>query len=80
VVKVLLERGANVNLSSADAFPALYSAARGGHREIVRLLLDRGADVNARARGWSARQAAEKQGHVEIVKLLREHGATEFGE
>jgi ankyrin repeat protein len=57
----------------------LRNAAVGGHIEIVKLLLDRGADPNLPEEGIAPRghalHSAVCRGHVEIVKLLLHHGA-----
>lgn len=46
------------------------------HREIVRLLIERGSDVNARDReGASALQLAERKGQAEVARMLRAAGA-----
>jgi ankyrin repeat protein len=43
---------------------------------VVRLLVDRGAAVDAQAPdGWTALLWASSSGHLEIVKYLVEHGA-----
>ena len=56
----------------------LSGAASKGHTKIVRLLLDHGADPNAKEAicqgGFSLRDAAGK-GFIEIVQLLLDHGA-----
>ncbi|KAK6080312.1 hypothetical protein SCUP234_05253 [Seiridium cupressi] len=55
---------------------ALQAAASGGHKEIVELLLEKGADVNIQGGGYgTALQAAASGGHKEIVELLLEKGA-----
>jgi hypothetical protein len=55
---------------------ALIGAALLGHEEIVKLLLDKGASVNARSdAGLSALMVASAYGHKEIVKLLLDKGA-----
>lgn len=56
---------------------ALLLAASGGHDRIVALLVDRGADVDARARasGRSALHLAALKGHLETTRLLLELGA-----
>ncbi len=57
----------------------LKNAAGKGHLEIVRLLLERGADPNLPEEGIAphghALYAAVANGHYEIAKLLLEHGA-----
>ncbi|KAK6522464.1 hypothetical protein TWF281_003025 [Arthrobotrys megalospora] len=73
-VKMLLEEfGANANATGAEYGNALTAAAFDGTLEIVRMLLDHGADVNS-PNGWALQTAAE-QGHLEVVTLLVERGA-----
>jgi ankyrin repeat protein len=50
-------------------------ASRYGHAEIVKLLLENGADVHAE--NDSALRWASERGHTEIVKLLQDHIAKE---
>ncbi|KAJ5936936.1 hypothetical protein N7466_003386 [Penicillium verhagenii] len=50
---------------------ALQAAAMGGHKEVVQILLDRGADINAQGGDYgNALQAAAVRGHQEIVQML----------
>lgn len=53
----------------------LVAASRGGHGEIVELLLSKDADVNAQGEYGNALQAALQEGHAEIVRLLLSKGA-----
>ncbi len=76
--KALLEAGAAVDERSPilggfnDCHTPLLVAARDGHTEIVRLLLDAGADVNAVEPTFGAvpLHKATYNGHAEIVRLL----------
>jgi uncharacterized protein len=77
-VKVLLDGGAQVNLSSRNALKAvpLRSAAVAGHLDIARLLIDRGAEVNARGEGsLTPLHEVAGVGRIEFARLLLEHGA-----
>jgi ankyrin repeat protein len=57
----------------------IKNAAAGGHMEIVKLLLEHGADPNLGEEGIApegqALHSAVCNGHIEIVKLLLAHGA-----
>ena len=63
---------AGMNPEVLDGSP-LQKATEHGHIEIVKLLLDHSADVNAKATvNWTALMAASRGGHAEIVRLLLE--------
>jgi ankyrin repeat protein len=102
MVKLLLERGANINARTPSGRTALMQAAAKGYRlkgrgdgpedrtiwpvgppwdrhpEVVKLLLEKGAEVNAKdSDGWTALKRAQKRGDTQIVELLKAHGAKE---
>ncbi len=63
---------------SADGFTALHFAAFFGRPDAVRLLLERGAEVDALGRGWmtgTALHSAASRRQAENVRLLLEAGA-----
>ena len=55
----------------------LFAASRWGHVDVARVLLDYGADIDARdIHNATALHWPSQEGHVEVVQLLLEHGAT----
>ena len=76
-VKALLDKGVNVNSKTRYGATALSYACDKGHVDVVKLLIERGADVNAADTfygevplGW-----ALSHDHVQVVKLLLDKGA-----
>ena len=90
IVQALLQAGAHVEaatLGSRLAFLSGYimdvegvtpliAAAEGGHFEVVRLLVDAGADLNrSDSSGFTPVMGAARAGHPGIVKFLLDRGA-----
>ncbi|MBM3727445.1 MAG: hypothetical protein FJW40_18735 [Acidobacteria bacterium] len=76
-VKLLLERGADVNLRGNKGHTALMTAAAAVRRspDMVRALLKAGADPNiVDAQGQTALDWARKQGETELAAIIREAG------
>src|SRR5437016_14126272 len=78
-VKAFLDKGVDVNTKTRYGATALSYACDKGHTEVVRLLLERGADPDvkdtfygATPMGWAA-----PKGYTEIVKLLIDKGSKE---
>jgi ankyrin repeat protein len=77
-VKLLLDAGADVSAASRNAMrvQALHAAVGQRRADTVALLLNRGADPNARQQvGYTALMAAAGAGREDIVSLLLSHGA-----
>jgi len=77
LVKLLLERGADVNLRDKETeATALIAAAHQGHVQVVEVLLQKGADISAKDKtGKTALSEATRYNHEDVVKLLKERGA-----
>ncbi len=77
-VKAMLAQGIDVNTRSKYNATALSFACDRGNVELVRLLLEKGADPNATDSFYGATPIvwAAQKGNVQIVKMLLEKGAT----
>lgn len=78
VLKQFLVDKKSVASFSTDGFTPLHLAAFFNQPDIVKILMEHGADVNAVAENPSRVQAlhsAAACGSIEIVKILLEHGA-----
>ena len=73
---VLLKNGANANyVDSAGYIPMHYAIVNGAY-DIVKLMLQFGADNSSYLTGNSPVVLAARHGHVAIIKLLTEFGAS----
>jgi len=78
IVEFLLKNGADVKTAARNAqkVTALHGAVARRDVEIVRMLLEAGADANARQeRGFVPLHDAAANGHAALVELLLKHGA-----
>jgi ankyrin repeat protein len=77
VVQQLLTRGADIEARDKNGYTALIMASFHGRNEVVMLLLDKGANTEARTTefGWTALILAAWQGKTEVVRLLLAKGA-----
>jgi ankyrin repeat protein len=70
-VKQHLAAGADVNAKDENEWTPLNSAAVAGRNQIVKLLIEKGADLNA----GNPLIAAAGHGHMEVIELLIANGA-----
>ena len=73
----LLNAGGDADTANRDGETLLMTVARGGHVDAARLLLERGAAVDARENwhGQTALMWAAAQGHPAMLRELLAHGA-----
>ena len=83
IVLLLLERDADPECRDHNGQTALYMASSNGYSEVVRSLIDHGADLNTLCEdnnnlqhvSWTPLQVAIHKGHLDIALLLLERGA-----
>jgi ankyrin repeat protein len=74
MVRMLLQRGASVDLQSSGGITALMHAAVANHTTTVQALLDAKADASPQnANNYTALMLAEDQKHTATAQLLRQH-------
>ncbi|THG23589.1 hypothetical protein TEA_005014 [Camellia sinensis var. sinensis] len=71
----LVENGANPNMANDKGFIALHYAAEKGHKEFLRLLISKGAEVDAKSDSGTPLQCAAAKGRKEAVKILLDRNA-----
>jgi ankyrin repeat protein len=75
VSQVLLEYGARIDASDHDRETALIRAISEKRIDQARFLLERGANVNAKAKNRAPLTLAASSGRVDYLQLLLEYGA-----
>jgi len=72
----------SINVADRNGWTPLHEASRGGHIEIIKLLVDNGADVNATTRGGESALLLIKNNHgvdSPLYEFLASVGAAEVG-
>ena len=76
IVKVLIEKGVDIDTKDDYGCTSLYYAALKGHAELVDLLIENGAEIDIRSNcGGTALVQAVFFGHTDIAKTLIDNGA-----
>ena len=77
MIQILLDAGANINAPASQIYTSvLQAAAKESNLEVAKLLLARGADINARdPRFGTALSTAARRGMVDLMKELVRSGA-----
>jgi len=78
VARYLVLKGADVNLPSNNGFNVfpIHSAAAGNYTDIVRMLVENGANVNVKQQaGATPLHSAAQNGNLDLLILLLENGA-----
>ncbi len=70
VVKIILDRGTDVNASFPDRNNPLHVAIRNGKIEVARLLLEQGANVNALFSSFTPLHIAVHKQQIAIAEML----------
>ncbi len=77
-MKELLETGVSLEIADNSGFTPLHIAIWKEQEEAAKLLIEQGANVNARIRGplgWAPIEEAARFGLVDTISLLLKHGA-----
>ena len=75
LVERLLKEGANANTVNVQLMRPIIQAARNGSVEILRMLLDNGADPNVKYQGFTPLGIAALRGYHHVADLLIRAGA-----
>ena len=69
-VQAALANGVDVNQADDEGYSALQAAAENGYLDVVKVLVENGADVTYKGE-YTALQLAEMAGHAEVIAYLQ---------
>lgn len=72
--KLLLDRGANPNPHNPDNFTPLHAAARNGNADLVQLLIDHGARLDAQTKQYNATPLHEVMYQIRNTGTAQDNG------
>jgi ankyrin repeat protein len=76
IVRLLIDRGADLNAATTAGSVPLHGAAINGHEAVIRLLVEKGAEVNVTNQGgYTPLTNAAIFGNVATIKFLLDSGA-----
>ncbi len=78
IVKLLVSRGAKVNVQDEDGFTPLQQAVGDNHPDLVSFLIESGAELDSRAHAdgnGTPLHTACAYGHTECARVLLSHAA-----
>ena len=76
VLEILAIDNSSLNLQDSSGRAPVWWAAKGGHAKMVKLLLEKGADLAAADNdGQTPLHSAASEGHTKVVSFLLEKGA-----
>ncbi len=69
-VEKSLANGVDVNQTDEEGYSALHAAAENGYLDVVRLLVEKGADVQHKTQ-YTALELAEMAGNEDVIIYLK---------
>jgi ankyrin repeat protein/beta-lactamase regulating signal transducer with metallopeptidase domain len=74
-LKSLISQGPDINIKWPNGVTLLHVAAQKGYKDIAKLLIDKGADVNAQSGNLTPLHLGVENGNKDVVELLIANGA-----
>ena len=75
-VKLLISKGADVNIKDENGWTPLHLATLNRHLKLVKLLVSKGANINTESDyAYTPLQFALSSKHTKIAEFLKSHGA-----